>query len=127
MNLDFPKATDLQEISSYLIICYYTHAHLVSSIYNKCMIYFLVPIIVVCQLRNKWKVIFINRLLFKKTVNVLCRVYAEPFVLAESRTPMHSVHHNPVDSRLLASANSKDGIALWDIRVPKQYVLCCFI
>ena len=48
---------------------------------------------------------------------------AEPFVLADSRTPMHSVHHNPVDPRLLASANSKDGIALWDVRVPKLYVL----
>jgi len=60
-------------------------------------------------------------------VGIAFCAYAEPFVLAESGTPMHAVHHNPVDSHLLATANSKDGIALWDIRVPKLYVLLNFM
>ncbi|KAK0046984.1 DDB1- and CUL4-associated factor 5 [Biomphalaria pfeifferi] len=41
-----------------------------------------------------------------------------PFVLADLRAAMHSVTYNPMDPRLLATANSKHGLGLWDIRMP---------
>ncbi|GFO48274.1 Ddb1- and cul4-associated factor 5 [Plakobranchus ocellatus] len=41
-----------------------------------------------------------------------------PFVLADLDSAMHSVMYNPVDPRLLVTANSKHGVALWDIRMP---------
>jgi len=33
---------------------------------------------------------------------------------------MHAVVYNPVESRLIATANAKEGVALWDIRRPTQ-------
>ena len=59
-----------------------------------------------------------------------CVGCAEPFVLAASTAPMHAVQYNHVDSQLLATANSRDGIALWDIRVPIKcvtYTSVCFV
>ncbi|XP_013392731.2 uncharacterized protein LOC106160626 [Lingula anatina] len=36
---------------------------------------------------------------------------------------MHAVMHNPIDPRLIATANSKEGIGLWDVRVPKECLM----
>lgn len=45
----------------------------------------------------------------------------DPFELARfDGNPMHAVVYNPLDSRLLATANAKQGITLWDIRKPKS-------
>ena len=38
----------------------------------------------------------------------------------------HAVMFHPSEPRLILSANSKEGIALWDIRKPKTYVYTCF-
>lgn len=56
----------------------------------------------------------------------------EPFCLAHYPSAFHSVMFNPVEPRLLATANSKEGVGLWDIRKPQRYdlavlVLCCVI
>ncbi|BFZ06789.1 hypothetical protein BsWGS_09828 [Bradybaena similaris] len=41
-----------------------------------------------------------------------------PFVLADLSASMHSIMFNPAEPRLLATANSKHGIGLWDVRMP---------
>ncbi|CAH1262418.1 DCAF5 [Branchiostoma lanceolatum] len=46
----------------------------------------------------------------------------EPFCLANYTSAFHAVVYNPVEPRLLATANSKEGIALWDIRKPRSCV-----
>ncbi|CAH1791672.1 unnamed protein product, partial [Owenia fusiformis] len=48
---------------------------------------------------------------------------SEPFCLANYVSPMHSVMYNPVEPRLLATANSKEGLGLWDIRKPRSCVI----
>jgi len=35
---------------------------------------------------------------------------------------MHAVVYNPVEPRIIATANAKEGIGLWDIRSPKSWV-----
>lgn len=47
----------------------------------------------------------------------------DPFCLANYTSSMHAVMYNPVDPRLLATANAKEGIGLWDIRKPRSCVL----
>ena len=49
----------------------------------------------------------------------LCVIISDPFCLANYQSPMHAVMYNPVEPRLLATANSKEGIGLWDVRKPK--------
>lgn len=44
----------------------------------------------------------------------------EPFCLAHYPSAFHSVMFNPVEPRLLATANSKEGVGLWDIRKPQR-------
>lgn len=44
--------------------------------------------------------------------------FSAPFVLADQDAAMHSIMYNPMDPVLLATANSKCGIGLWDIRMP---------
>lgn len=44
---------------------------------------------------------------------------SDPTCLAKQKTGFHSVMFNPMNSRLIVSANSEDGIALWDTRKPK--------
>lgn len=46
--------------------------------------------------------------------------FPEPFVLADKTSPFHGVTFNPMESRLIATANAKYGAALWDVRKPKQ-------
>lgn len=47
----------------------------------------------------------------------------EPFVLASYTSSMHAVMYNPAEPRLLATANAKEGVGLWDIRKPRNCVL----
>lgn len=58
------------------------------------------------------------------TLHVLLLV--EPFCLASYPSAFHSVMFNPVEPRLLATANSKEGVGLWDIRKPRRSVWCFF-
>lgn len=36
---------------------------------------------------------------------------------------MHAVAYNHVEPRLLATANAREGIGLWDIRKPRRYTI----
>ncbi|XP_076098557.1 DDB1- and CUL4-associated factor 5-like [Mytilus galloprovincialis] len=47
----------------------------------------------------------------------------EPFCLANYTSSMHAVAYNPVEPCLLATANAKEGIGLWDIRKPGSCLL----
>ncbi|XP_052105470.1 DDB1- and CUL4-associated factor 5-like [Mytilus californianus] len=47
----------------------------------------------------------------------------DPFCLANYTSSMHAVAYNPVEPRLLATANAREGIGLWDIRKPKSCLL----
>lgn len=38
--------------------------------------------------------------------------------LALYSSPMHAVVFNPIESRFLATANAKEGLGLWDVRMP---------
>lgn len=48
---------------------------------------------------------------------------ADPFVLASYTSSMHAVMYNPAEPHLLATANAKEGVGLWDIRKPRNCVL----
>ncbi|CAL1684031.1 unnamed protein product [Lasius platythorax] len=48
----------------------------------------------------------------------------ETFCLAQYKSAFHSVMFNPVDSRMLATANAKEGVSMWDVRKPLEPVLC---
>ncbi|XP_005988421.1 DDB1- and CUL4-associated factor 5 isoform X2 [Latimeria chalumnae] len=50
-------------------------------------------------------------------------LHGEPFCLANYPSAFHSVMFNPVEPRLLATANSKEGVGLWDIRKPRSSLL----
>ncbi|XP_012523376.1 DDB1- and CUL4-associated factor 5 [Monomorium pharaonis] len=43
--------------------------------------------------------------------------------LAQYKSAFHSVMFNPVDPRMLATANAKEGVSMWDIRKPLEPVL----
>lgn len=47
----------------------------------------------------------------------------ETFCLAQYKTAFHSVMFNPIEPRMLATANAKEGVSLWDIRKPLEPVL----
>lgn len=40
----------------------------------------------------------------------------EMFCLANYKTAFHSVMFNPVEPKVLATANAKEGVSLWDVR-----------
>ncbi|ELU11233.1 hypothetical protein CAPTEDRAFT_181641 [Capitella teleta] len=46
-----------------------------------------------------------------------------PFCLANYMHPMHCVMYNPVEPRILVTANCKEGLGLWDIRKPRSCVM----
>ncbi|XP_039283039.1 DDB1- and CUL4-associated factor 5 [Nilaparvata lugens] len=46
-----------------------------------------------------------------------------PFLLNKSTSAYHGVMHNPVEPRLLATANAKEGACLWDSRIPNKALL----
>lgn len=48
--------------------------------------------------------------------------FSDPYQLASFKSPFHAVMFNPVDTRLITTANSKEGAALWDIRVSNKLV-----
>lgn len=47
-------------------------------------------------------------------------VFSDPFELASYTSSMHAVMYNPAEPRLLATANAKEGVGLWDIRKPRR-------
>nr|CAD7451853.1 unnamed protein product [Timema tahoe] len=48
---------------------------------------------------------------------------AEPFCLASYPSAFHAVMFNPVEPRILTTANSKEGVGLWDIRRPRKVIV----
>ncbi|KAJ9582382.1 hypothetical protein L9F63_003275, partial [Diploptera punctata] len=50
-------------------------------------------------------------------------VGTEAFCLASYNSAFHAVMFNPVESRILTTANSKEGVGLWDVRKPRQVVM----
>lgn len=42
----------------------------------------------------------------------------ESLCLAQYKSAFHSVMFNPIDSKMLATANAKEGASIWDIRKP---------
>ncbi|KAK7103564.1 hypothetical protein V1264_018436 [Littorina saxatilis] len=48
---------------------------------------------------------------------------SDPFVLASYSSSMHAVMYNPAEPRLLATANAKEGVGLWDIRKPRSVLM----
>lgn len=47
----------------------------------------------------------------------------EPLILASAQSPFHAVAYNPSEARLVATANSRQGAALWDVRRPLRCLL----
>lgn len=47
----------------------------------------------------------------------------ESLCLAQYKSAFHSVMFNPIDSKMLATANAKEGASIWDIRKPLKPVL----
>ncbi|PSN32328.1 hypothetical protein C0J52_17634 [Blattella germanica] len=47
----------------------------------------------------------------------------KPFCLASYTSAFHAVMFNPIESRILTTANSKEGVGLWDIREPRQVLM----
>lgn len=47
----------------------------------------------------------------------------EPFCLARYNSAFHAVMFNPVEPRILTTANSKEGVGLWDVRKPCQILM----
>ena len=47
----------------------------------------------------------------------------QPLAHFRAHSPFHAVMHNPVESRLLATANTKDGVSLYDVRKTRSPLL----
>lgn len=47
-------------------------------------------------------------------------ISADAICLASYTSSMHAVMYNPAEPRLLATANAKEGLGLWDVRKPKR-------
>lgn len=48
---------------------------------------------------------------------------SETFCLAQYKTAFHSVMFNPMEPRMLATANAKEGVSMWDVRKPLEPIL----
>ncbi|CAG7836581.1 unnamed protein product [Allacma fusca] len=48
---------------------------------------------------------------------------SDPFCLANLTSAFHAVMFHPCEPRLIVSGNSKEGVALWDVRKPKTPLL----
>lgn len=48
---------------------------------------------------------------------------SEPFCLARYKSSFHAVMFNPLEPRILTTANSKEGVGLWDVRRPIQLLM----
>lgn len=66
----------------------------------------------------------------KKIYLYLCRnpilfffLILDAVVLAASTGAFHGVMYNPVEPRLVATANAKQGLRLYDVRKPKESVI----
>ncbi|CAL8111329.1 unnamed protein product [Orchesella dallaii] len=44
----------------------------------------------------------------------------DPFCLAKVPSAFHSAMFHPIEPRLVVTANSKEGVASWDVRMPKK-------
>ncbi|XP_076233654.1 uncharacterized protein LOC143178735 isoform X2 [Calliopsis andreniformis] len=47
----------------------------------------------------------------------------ETFCLAQYKTAFHSVMFNPMEPKMLATANAKEGVSMWDVRKPLEPIL----
>lgn len=47
-------------------------------------------------------------------------MYLDPFCLTKVSSPFHSVMFHPIEPRLVVTSNSKEGVATWDVRMPKR-------
>lgn len=47
-------------------------------------------------------------------------IFIDAFILASNNSAFHGVMYNPAESRVIATANAKDGAGLWDVRKPRQ-------
>lgn len=47
----------------------------------------------------------------------------DPFILANYNHSFHAVVYHPIEPCFLASANAKEGVALWDVRKPRTCLL----
>ncbi|KAF4528141.1 hypothetical protein B566_EDAN011157 [Ephemera danica] len=47
----------------------------------------------------------------------------QSFCMASYPTAFHGVMFNPMEPRLIATANSKEGVGLWDVRKPRQELI----
>lgn len=50
----------------------------------------------------------------------------EGLCLAKQRAGFHSVMYNPINATLLSTANSEEGIGLWDTRKPRKWEFSFF-
>ncbi|XP_063226237.1 DDB1- and CUL4-associated factor 5 isoform X2 [Bacillus rossius redtenbacheri] len=50
-------------------------------------------------------------------------VNPDPFCLAKYNLAFHAVMFNPVEPRIITTANAKEGVGLWDIRKPQHILL----
>ncbi|XP_033639278.1 DDB1- and CUL4-associated factor 5-like [Asterias rubens] len=49
--------------------------------------------------------------------------HQEPLVIANYQTAFYAVVHHPMEPQFLATANSKEGVALWDVRAPRSCLM----
>lgn len=49
--------------------------------------------------------------------------FVDPFCLAKLASAFHSVMFHPIEPRLVVTANSKEGVSSWDVRMPKRFVV----
>jgi len=47
-------------------------------------------------------------------------IVENPMCVARQSSAFHSVMHHPVESNFILTANSKEGVALWDLRKPRK-------
>lgn len=52
---------------------------------------------------------------------------SEPFCLTRHKAAFYSVMYNPIESSVIATANNKNGVALWDIRMPFKWFVLFFM
>ncbi|XP_058809986.1 DDB1- and CUL4-associated factor 5 [Phymastichus coffea] len=49
---------------------------------------------------------------------------AESFLcIAQHKSPFHAVQFNPADPKMLATANAKEGVSMWDVRKPLKPII----
>lgn len=54
--------------------------------------------------------------------DIRCQNNSDALCLAQYKSPFRSVMYNPVDPKQLATANAEEGVSMWDVRKPLEYV-----